>query len=80
MGFQDLLRPINNTSASAALPDLISHEDWQLVQMEAKMWPKDAAKWSVRNHPRFGRDSSMASTTLESSQSTWRLPYNAHPQ
>ena len=48
MGFQDLLRPINNTSASAALPDLISHEDWQLVQMEAKMWPKDAAKWSVR--------------------------------
>lgn len=46
MGFQDLLRPSNN--ASAALIDLINHEDWQLVLMECKMWPKDAAKWTVR--------------------------------
>lgn len=45
-GFQDFLKPNNN--ASAALPDLISHEDWNLVLMECKMWPKDAAKWSVR--------------------------------
>ena len=47
MGFQDLLKSKNN-SASAALPDLINHEDWQLVLMETKMWPKDAAKWTVR--------------------------------
>ena len=48
MGFQDLLMPRSNNSASAALPDLIAHEDWQLVMMELKMCPKDASKWSVR--------------------------------
>lgn len=48
MGFQDLLMPRSNNSASAALPDLIAHEDWQLVMMELKMSPKDASKWSVR--------------------------------
>ncbi len=37
-----------NNIASAALPDLISHEDWKLVLMECKMCPRDAAKWSVR--------------------------------
>lgn len=47
MGFQDLLKSKNN-SASAALSDLISHEDWNLVMMECKMWPKDAAKWNTR--------------------------------
>ncbi|KAL7441079.1 hypothetical protein ACHAXM_007961 [Skeletonema potamos] len=35
-------------SASAALPDLINHEDWKLVMMECKMCPMDATKWSVR--------------------------------
>ena len=48
MGIQDLLKPKNNT-ASAALPDLISHEDWNLVLMECKMWPKDASKWTHRS-------------------------------
>jgi hypothetical protein len=37
-----------NNSASAALPDLISREDWKLVEMECKMCPRDATKWSVR--------------------------------
>lgn len=49
MGFQDLLNPSKKkNNASAALPDLIAHEDWQLVIMECKMWPRDAAKWTVR--------------------------------
>jgi ankyrin repeat protein len=37
-----------NNNASAALTDLISHEDWKLVIMEAKMSPTDASKWSNR--------------------------------
>lgn len=48
MGFKDLLTPNSSNNASAALVDLISHEDWQLVLMESKMWPRDAAKWTVR--------------------------------
>ncbi|KAL9188529.1 hypothetical protein ACHAXT_006907 [Thalassiosira profunda] len=48
MGFKDLLQPRADRSASAALPDLISHEDWQLVLMECKMWPRDASTWTVR--------------------------------
>ena len=48
MGFKDILTPKNTNNASAALPDLISHEDWQLVLMEAKMLPRDASKWTVR--------------------------------
>mmetsp|Transcript_1163 Transcript_1163/g.1949 ORF Transcript_1163/g.1949 Transcript_1163/m.1949 type:complete len:257 (+) Transcript_1163:57-827(+) len=38
-----------NNCASAALPDLISHEDWKLVLMECKMCPRDATKWSVQD-------------------------------
>lgn len=37
-----------NNTASAALADLISHEDWKLVMMECKACPRDATKWSVR--------------------------------
>ena len=48
MGIQDILSSRRNNSASAALPDLIAHEDWQLVLMECKMWPKDASKWTIR--------------------------------
>mmetsp|Transcript_34106 Transcript_34106/g.64909 ORF Transcript_34106/g.64909 Transcript_34106/m.64909 type:complete len:275 (+) Transcript_34106:181-1005(+) len=47
MGFKDLLHPSNN-NASAALSDLISHEDWQLVLMEMQMWPDAAKKWKLR--------------------------------
>jgi len=47
MGFKDLIMPSNN-NASVALFDLISHEDWQLVVMECRMWPNEAKKWKLR--------------------------------
>ena len=48
MGLQDLIKTRRNNPASAALPDLIAHEDWQLVMMEVKMWPSLASKWTIR--------------------------------
>eukprot|EP01082_Thalassiosira_pseudonana_P004616 g4480.t1.1.5e174189 g4480 g4480.t1 contig15:1110086-1110844(-) len=45
MGIKDFLR--NNNSASLALVDLISHEDWKLVEFECKTYPRDCAKWTL---------------------------------
>ena len=46
MGFKDILKPKTN-NASAALYDLINHEDWQLVLMECNMWPTAAKKMEL---------------------------------